>query len=84
MEYAGGGDILQKIKQYKEQQKFFPEKMIWNYLRQMLKGLKALHTRKILHRDIKSANIFLSKDGTSIKLGDLNVSKVIKNNLAKT
>jgi hypothetical protein len=33
MEYAGGGDILQKIKQYKEQQKFFPEKIIWNYLR---------------------------------------------------
>ncbi len=50
----------------------------------MLKGLKALHKRGILHRDLKSANIFLSEDGTSIKLGDLNVSKVIKNNLAKT
>ena len=28
----------------------------------------------IMHRDIKSANIFMNKDGTS-KLGDMNVSK---------
>ena len=50
----------------------------------MLKGLKALHKRGILHRDLKSANIFLSEDGSVIKLGDLNVSKVVKNDLAKT
>ena len=50
----------------------------------MLKGLKALHDRGILHRDIKSANIFLSEDESVIKLGDLNLSKVIKNNFAKT
>ena len=31
----------------------------------------------IFHRDIKSANIFLSKDQTAL-LGDLNVSKVAK------
>jgi len=40
-----------------------------------VKGLKALHEMKILHRDMKSANIFLFKNGTA-KLGDLNVSKV--------
>lgn len=41
----------------------------------MMYGLKAIHDLKIMHRDIKSANIFLSKDGTA-KLGDMNVSKV--------
>lgn len=38
---------------------------------------------KILHRDMKSANIFLYKDGTA-KLGDLNVSKVAKKGLLYT
>ena len=37
-------------------------------------GLKSLHDMNIMHRDIKSANIFMNKDGTS-KLGDMNVSK---------
>lgn len=36
-----------------------------------------LHGLKILHRDMKSANIFLNKKGES-KLGDLNVSKIAK------
>ena len=42
---------------------------------QVLRGLKRLHEMKILHRDMKSANVFMNKDGT-VKLGDLNVSKV--------
>lgn len=43
----------------------------------MVKGLNNLHSKNILHRDLKSANIFLNKDGT-VKLGDMNVSKVAK------
>ncbi len=43
----------------------------------MAAGLKTLHDKNILHRDLKCANIFLSKDGDA-KLGDLNVSKVAK------
>jgi NIMA (never in mitosis gene a)-related kinase len=39
---------------------------------------------KILHRDLKCANIFISKDGRTAKLGDLNVSKVAKAGLART
>ena len=41
----------------------------------MLRGLKALHDLKILHLDLKSANIFLFCDG-SAKIGDCNVSKI--------
>ena len=47
----------------------------------MTRGLKALHKLRILHRDMKSANIFLHKDCSGVittKLGDLNVSKVAK------
>jgi NIMA (never in mitosis gene a)-related kinase len=49
----------------------------------MIKGLKALHDMNIFHRDLKSANIFLNKDGTA-KLGDLNVSKLAKRGLLYT
>ena len=49
----------------------------------LISGLSYLHTNQIIHRDIKPANIF--KSGLSYKLGDLNVSKIMKNNtIAKT
>ena len=47
-------------------------------------GLKDLHDMNILHRDLKGANIFLSENENSIKLGDLNVSKVAKTNFVYT
>ena len=40
-----------------------------------MRGLKALHDLNIMHRDLKSANVFMNKDST-VKLGDMNVSKV--------
>lgn len=49
----------------------------------MTLGLRVLHKAGILHRDLKSANVFKSQDG-SYKIGDLNVSKVSYGALAKT
>lgn len=51
---------------------------------QCLIGLAALHKNKIIHRDIKSANLFLSEDFETVKLGDLGVAKHAKNDLAQT
>ena len=59
------------------------EEEIWRMLTQLCLGLKKLHSNKILHRDLKCANIFMSKDG-SYKLGDLNVSKVSEQGLVRT
>ena len=58
--------------------------MIWTYAAQILQALKYLHDLNILHRDLKGANVFISDNGQSIKLGDLNVSKVAKSSYAKT
>ena len=49
----------------------------------MTRALKILHEKKIFHRDLKSANVFMNRNGTS-KLGDLNVSKVAKKGLLYT
>jgi serine/threonine protein kinase len=50
----------------------------------MIEGLKALHDKKIMHRDLKSANIFLVKNKKQCKIGDMNVSKVIKEKVLRT
>ena len=83
MEYADKGDLYQRITEYKKKHITFEESEIWRILIQLVKGLKALHELKILHRDLKSANVFLFSDG-SAKLGDLNVSKVAKKGLGYT
>jgi NIMA (never in mitosis gene a)-related kinase len=47
--------------------------------------LKHIHAKKILHRDLKSQNIFLTKDN-QVKIGDFGISKMLENTLdfAKT
>ena len=83
MEYADKGDLYQKISQFKKIGCLIEEIDVWRIFIQMVKGLKALHDLKILHRDLKSANIFLFSDG-SAKIGDLNVSKVVYKGLGYT
>ena len=83
MEYADKGDLYQKITQFKKIGCLIEEIDVWRIFIQMTKGLKALHDLKILHRDLKSANIFLFSDG-SAKIGDLNVSKVVYKGLGFT
>ena len=84
MEYADGGDLQSKINIMKNENGFFNESLIWHYSIQMIQGLKALHDKKIMHRDLKSANIFLVKENLQCKIGDMNVSKVMKDNFLRT
>jgi len=83
MEFAEGGDLMGKINTHIKNKTNFPEEELWKMFIQMVNGLKALHDLKILHRDMKCANIFLGKNG-QVKLGDLNVSKIAKKGLLYT
>ena len=83
MEYADDGDLYTKIKKMKEQKIIFDEKIIWDYSIQIIQGLKALHDKNIMHRDLKSENIFITKNNRC-KIGDMNVSKVLKEKLLNT
>ena len=83
MEYADKGDLFHEIAERKKTKNYFNEEEIWKVFIQLLKGLKSLHDLNILHRDIKSANVFLF-DGGICKLGDLNVSKIAKKGIGYT
>ncbi|KAH8582612.1 kinase domain-containing [Cryptosporidium sp. chipmunk genotype I] len=77
MEYADGGDLFRKVNVQKQLKKNFLEKQVVRWLAQALLGLAHLHNRKILHRDIKSQNIFISYNG--LKIGDFGIAKVLEN-----
>lgn len=83
MEFADDGDLFQKIMEHKKNKFYMDERKVWKYSVQMLMGIKALHDLKILHRDLKCANVFLFKDGTA-KIGDMNVSKIANKGLLHT
>ena len=83
MDFLDDGDLYQKIVKYQKQSMMIEEHKIWAIFIEMVKALKVLHSRNILHRDLKSANVFLQKNGNAM-LGDLNVSKVAKKGLLYT
>lgn len=65
MVYCDGGDIYSKIKGNQSKGKNFPENQIVDWLAQMALALLYLHERKILHRDMKTQNIFLKNGKVS-------------------
>ena len=61
-EFAEGGDLSSFINSYRKRKQMIPEEEIWRLAIQMINALKTLHKKNVFHRDIKSANIFLTKN----------------------
>ncbi|XP_032990943.1 serine/threonine-protein kinase Nek1 isoform X4 [Rhinolophus ferrumequinum] len=83
MDYCEGGDLFKRINAQKGI--LFQEDQILDWFVQICLALKHVHDRKILHRDIKSQNIFLTKNGT-VQLGDFGIARVLNSTveLART
>ncbi|XP_029463882.1 serine/threonine-protein kinase Nek11-like isoform X2 [Rhinatrema bivittatum] len=74
-EYCEGGDLEAHINQRREAGRLFSENQVLEWFIQLLLGIQYLHERLILHRDLKTKNIFL-KNGT-VKIGDFGVSRIL-------
>ncbi|RXM27242.1 Serine/threonine-protein kinase Nek11 [Acipenser ruthenus] len=67
-----GKDLDCKINECKEAGKTFPESQVLEWFIQLLLGVHYTHERRILHRDLKTKNIFLKNN--IVKIGDFGVS----------
>jgi NIMA (never in mitosis gene a)-related kinase len=77
MEYCEGGD-LQKLIQAQREHGFFTEQQILTWFTQMCLALQHMHSKKILHRDLKPQNIFLASP-SHLKIGDFGISRCLDN-----
>mmetsp|Transcript_27337 Transcript_27337/g.42720 ORF Transcript_27337/g.42720 Transcript_27337/m.42720 type:complete len:501 (+) Transcript_27337:825-2327(+) len=82
-EFAKGGDIGAKIKRHRQRKEYISEDLIWAFFIQVCQGLKLLHDSNILHRDIKSQNIFIIGP-RAVKIGDFGIAKATKSGMART
>ncbi len=77
MEFCGDQCTLDRISR---ETSGLPEKIVRNYTKSLLKAVETLHENKIMHRDIKGANIFLKAidpnhpEKIVLKLGDFGCS----------
>eukprot|EP00048_Salpingoeca_helianthica_P021834 m.14644 g.14644 ORF g.14644 m.14644 type:complete len:1439 (-) comp6476_c0_seq2:37-4353(-) len=75
MEFADGGTLERHLA---DQRDPLPEAQVLSFFRQIASALDYIHEHSILHRDLKTANVFLMKEGT-VKLGDFGISKLVTN-----
>ncbi|NWY66011.1 NEK5 kinase, partial [Erithacus rubecula] len=73
MEYCDGGDLMKRINM--QHGVLFDEEQILSWFVQISLGLKHIHDKKILHRDVKAQNVFLSNNGKVAKLGDFGIAR---------
>lgn len=92
MEYCNRGDLQNLIKKAIEKDMdCLRDHVVWNISLQVILGLYYLHSKKVLHRDLKSANVFLMKSNSTaidgspyfqVKIGDLGVAKLLETSTA--
>ncbi|CAD7942088.1 unnamed protein product [Amoebophrya sp. A120] len=82
MEYATDGDLREKRLAAKQEERRISSGVLAAWFRQTLLALQYIHGCRMVHRDLKSANVFIS--GNRILVGDFGISKVLESTLFAT
>ena len=85
MEYCDGGTLAEAISAHAERSEHFATALVATWAKQLGGAVQHVHAHRVLHRDIKTANVFLTAQ-RQIKLGDFGISRVMgtHTNLAET
>ena len=78
MEFCENSDLRDFIAQHKKDKKLIDKNVIYFIILDICSGLKEIHNKNIIHRDLNPNNIFISKD-YKIKIGDFGISKKLMN-----
>lgn len=73
MELCAGGDLLNYVWKWWK----LKEEVAKYFFKQIISGLQYIHSKNIIHWDIKLDNLLLDGDG-KIKIADFGVSKLVK------
>ncbi|XP_059795883.1 serine/threonine-protein kinase Nek4 isoform X3 [Balaenoptera ricei] len=76
MGFCEGGDLYRKLKEQKG--RLLSESQVVEWFVQIAMALQYLHEKHILHRDLKTQNVFLTRTNI-IKVGDLGIARVLEN-----
>ena len=77
LEYCECGDLHKLIEKRKAKSRYFEEKYIWHIFYHICLGVRHLHENGIVHRDLKSLNIMLTRNYSTAKIADLGVSRQV-------
>ncbi|EEH51879.1 uncharacterized protein MICPUCDRAFT_23075, partial [Micromonas pusilla CCMP1545] len=75
--YAEEGDLFTHIKRARESGRRFRRRQLLDWVTQIALALDHIHALRVMHRDLKTQNIFLGRGGV-VKLGDFGISKVLE------
>ncbi|XP_053385180.1 serine/threonine-protein kinase Nek4-like isoform X2 [Mercenaria mercenaria] len=79
-DYCDGGNLDDKIKTAAVKTRHFDETQIMEWFIQIIMAVQYIHSKKVLHRDLKAENVFLTKKNV-VKIGDFGISKVLENTI---
>ena len=83
MNFYETGDLEQVLKQQRSKETPLPEPIVKRWFGQMIEALQFVHAQRVIHRDLKPTNIFMTKD-LDISIGDFGVATVMNDARTRT